>query len=121
MPAIPFRADVRGAREVATIALHGDVDAAAEAGLAAAYGEVAALEAQTILLDFTDTAYINSTGIALIVRLLADARRDDRAVSASGLSPHYVEIFRITRLTDYVRLVEGRRSEVVVATTEATG
>jgi len=54
-----------------------------------------------------DTGYINSTGIALIVRLLADARRDHRDVRAAGLSPHYVEIFRITRLSDYVRILDG--------------
>ena len=36
--------------------------------------------------DFTQVDYINSTGIALIVRLLAEARRDHRAVIAEGLS-----------------------------------
>jgi len=106
MPAIPFRAEVRGSRELATIELHGDIDVAAEAGLAAAYADTVALEATAILLDFADTGYINSTGIALIVRLLADARRDHRDVRAAGLSPHYVEIFRITRLSDYVRILD---------------
>jgi anti-anti-sigma factor len=104
MPAIPFRAEVRGSRELATIGLHGDIDVAAEAGLGTAYADAAALGAIAIHLDFADTGYINSTGIALIVRLLADARRDHRDVRASGLSPHYVEIFRITRLSDYVRI-----------------
>jgi anti-anti-sigma factor len=51
--------------------------------------------------------YINSTGIALVVRLLADARRDGRAVRAIGLTEHYQEIFRITRLSDFMEIVEG--------------
>ena len=106
MPVILFRAEVRGSRELATIGLHGDIDVVAEAGLVSAYADAAALDATVILLDFTDTGYINSTGIALIVRLLADARRDHRDVRASGLSPHYVEIFRITRLSDYVQIVD---------------
>jgi anti-anti-sigma factor len=106
MPAIPFRAEVRGSRELATIELHGDIAVAAEAGLGAAYAEAAALDTGTVLLDFADTAYINSTGIALIVRLLADARRDRREVRAAGLSPHYQEIFRVTRLSDYVRILD---------------
>ena len=55
-------------------------------------------------LDFAGVDYINSTGIALIVRLLAEARRDHREVRARGLSEHYREIFRITRLSDYVTL-----------------
>jgi anti-anti-sigma factor len=110
MPAIPFRAEVRGGRELATIDLHGDINVAAEAGLGAAYAEVVALEAGAVLLDFTATEYINSTGIALIVRLLADARRDRREVRACGLSPHYVEIFQITRLSDYMRIFDDQAS-----------
>lgn len=106
MPLIPFRAEVRGSRELATIELHGDIDVAAEADLGAAYTDAAALAPTAILLDFTDTGYINSTGIALIIRLLADARRDHRDVRAAGLSPHYAEIFRITRLSDYVRILD---------------
>jgi len=42
-----------------------------------------------------------------VVRLLADARRDGRHVRAVGLTPHYREIFRITRLSDFMDIVEG--------------
>jgi anti-anti-sigma factor len=121
MPAIPFRAEVRGTRELATIDLHGDINVAAEAGLGAAYAEVVALDAGTALLDFTDTEYINSTGIALIVRLLADARRDRREVRACGLSPHYVEIFQITRLSDYMRIFNDQASATAADVTATTG
>ena len=38
------------------------------------------------------------------MRLLAEARRDHRQVRARGLTEHYREIFRITRLSDYVTL-----------------
>ena len=52
------------------------------------------------MLDFAAVDYINSTGIALIVSVLARARAERRKVVASGLSPHYREIFDITRLSD---------------------
>ena len=48
--------------------------------------------------------YINSTGIALIVSVLAQARAQRRKVVASGLSEHYREIFDITRLSDFIEL-----------------
>ena len=48
--------------------------------------------------------YINSTGIALIVSVLARARAERRKVVASGLSAHYREIFDITRLSDFIEL-----------------
>ena len=58
-------------------------------------------------LDFGHVGFINSTGIALVVRLLAEARRDGRTVRALGLTEHYREIFRITRLSDFMEIVEG--------------
>jgi anti-anti-sigma factor len=121
MPAIPFRADVGGTRELATIELHGDINVAAEPGLAAAYAEASERDAVAVLLDFTDSDYINSTGIALIVSLLADARRDHREVRACGLSPHYIEIFQITRLSDYMRIFDDQASAAVTDPGAATG
>ncbi len=121
MAASPFRAEVRSTADLATIVLHGDISVAAEADLNAAYATVAAAGAGTVLLDFSDTEYINSTGIALIVRLLADARRDRREVRACGLSPHYVEIFQITRLSDYMRIYDDAASAGDVGTLTATG
>jgi anti-anti-sigma factor len=46
--------------------------------------------------------YINSTGIALIVNLLARAHKTNRHLMLCCLSDHYVEIFQVTRLTDYM-------------------
>jgi anti-anti-sigma factor len=57
-----------------------------------------------VVLDFAAVDYINSTGIALIVSVLARARAERRKVVASGLSPHYREIFDITRLSDFIEL-----------------
>ena len=88
------------------LAMRGDVDIAADEVLAAAYAEAAATGATRVVLDFGAVDYINSTGIALIVRLLAEARRDHREVIALGLSDHYREIFRITRLSDYLTIAD---------------
>ena len=121
MPAIPFRAEVHGTPELATIELRGDVNATAEAALAAAYHEVAEIVAGAVVLNFGDTAYINSTGIALIVRLLADGRKDRREVRACGLSPHYVEIFQITRLSDYMRIFDDQASATAAGVAVTAG
>ena len=91
----------------ARLRMRGDVDVAADDTLAAAYQAAADAGATRIVLDFGDVGYINSTGIALIVRLLAEARRDHREVLAVGLSEHYREIFRITRLSDYLTIADA--------------
>ncbi len=102
-----FGAQVVEVPDEVRVRMRGDLDSRADATLSAAYGEVATLGSNRVTLDFRDVGYINSTGIALVVRLLADARRDGRGVRAVGLTPHYREIFRITRLSDFMDIVEG--------------
>jgi anti-sigma B factor antagonist len=73
-----------------------------------AFEELAAAtsSATDLELDFGDVDYINSTGIAIIVGLLARARSRRTAVHALGLTPHYVHIFEITRLSDFIEIVQ---------------
>jgi anti-anti-sigma factor len=104
MQAKPLEATVSGDGERARIALRGRIDRDGDTALSEASSRANALDPSVIELDFGDVDYINSTGIALIVRLLAEARRDHREVRARGLSEHYREIFRITRLSDFVTL-----------------
>ena len=111
MNANPLEATVSGDGERARIALRGRIDREGDVALAEAASRAAALGAPVVELDFSAVDYINSTGIALIVRLLAEARRDRREVRARGLSEHYREIFRITRLSDFVTLEDDRPVE----------
>jgi anti-sigma B factor antagonist len=103
------KATTRELPGAAVIELAGEVDGSAAAVLTAAYeravSDAAANgEVSTVVLDFAAVDYINSTGIALIVSVLARARAERRKVVASGLSPHYREIFDITRLSDFIEL-----------------
>jgi anti-anti-sigma factor len=93
----------------ARIELRGDIDSSARDALGAAYAQTAG--APEVLLDFAAVDYINSTGIALIVGLLARARAEQRPISASGLSPHYREIFEITRLSDFMTILADDRTD----------
>jgi anti-sigma B factor antagonist len=62
------------------------------------------------VLNFKGVDYINSTGIALIVGLLAQARKSHRKLVVCGLSEHYQEIFRITRLSDFMEIFDDESS-----------
>ena len=59
-----------------------------------------------MIFDFADVDYINSTGIALIVGILAQARRSGQEIRARALAEHYREIFRITRLSDFMTILD---------------
>ena len=113
----PFRAEVQsvpdGDRpEVVQIDLHGEINAFADSALNAAYSQADALNPNTIVLNFMDVDYINSTGIALIVGMLAQARKAHRRLAVFGLSDHYIEIFQITRLADFMDIHPDRQSAV---------
>ena len=73
------------------------------------------MEPGSILLNFTDVNYINSTGIALIVSLLAMARKSHIQVLTCGLSDHYKEIFQITRLADFMSMYEDEEQALASA------
>lgn len=98
----PFEATVRRQPRAAIIELRGDINVSAETGLSAAYTRAEQDDPELILLNFEHVEYMNSTGIALVVGLLAKARKAKRRIAACGLSTHYREIFEITRLADYM-------------------
>ena len=105
MPTAELKARVRNEGEQAVIELAGDIDRDAEAALDAAYSQVES--APNVVLDFTDVPYINSTGIAVIVGLLARARANRQTLVARGLSEHYRQIFEITRLADFMTILDA--------------
>lgn len=101
---------VRMENEAVVIDLQGEINATAEAALNAAYQNADQSNLEVIVLNFEQVLYINSTGIALIVGLLAQARKSKRRLVVYGLSEHYLEIFRITRLSDFMQIYTDERS-----------
>jgi len=106
----PLETSVRHVGGIAVIDLRGDIDGSSEQALNAAYAEASANSATSVLLNFSSVEYINSTGIALIVGVLAQARKTRRHVSTFGLSEHYTEIFQITRLADFMGIYPDEAS-----------
>ena len=107
--------EVRLEGSIAVLDLVGEINGFAEEALNAAYAEAEAKDPETILLNFEGVDYINSTGIALIVGLLAKARASRRTLLACNLSEHYVEIFNITRLSDFMSVFPDEQTAVVEA------
>jgi anti-anti-sigma factor len=95
---------VRQETGVAIIDLRGEIDSFGEEALNQAYSEAGRLTGKAVLLNFSGVDYINSTGIALIVGLMARARKASRRLMTTGLSSHYLEIFQITRLADFMQI-----------------
>lgn len=105
-----FQASMRRQDGTAIIDMSGVMDASAEPALNSAYAEAVSAPMDRLLLNFADVDYINSTGIALIVSILAQARKAHTPLITAGLSEHYQEIFRITRLADFMSIYPDEAS-----------
>ena len=109
-----FSANLRQEDQMIMIDLVGSINAQADRDFNQAYREADRMDSETIALNFSGVDYINSTGIALIVGLLAEARKSHKRLVVYGLSEHYVEIFQITRLADFMDIFEDETSAMSV-------
>jgi len=121
MPGAEFGAEVRQHDSTGVIDLHGEINLGADQALLAAYESAVQGNPGTVVLNFAHVDYINSTGIALIVGLLARARAEHRTIGACGLSDHYREIFEITRLSDFMGIYADEDSAAAPAAAANTG
>ncbi|HSL86780.1 MAG TPA: STAS domain-containing protein [Bacteroidales bacterium] len=110
MPVITFEARVRHMQEYAIIDLKGDINSLAIETFNNVFAEASGPNTKAVLLNFNEVEYINSTGIALIVGLMSKARQANQSLATYGLSDHYVSIFNITRLSDYISLFPDENS-----------
>jgi anti-anti-sigma factor len=115
LPAKRLVVNVRDERAAIVVSIRGEVNALAEGQLSSAYTRAAAAEPALIVLDFEGVSYMNSAGIALIVGLLASARKSGQRLAACCLLPHYVELFEITRLVDYLTVFPDVASAIASA------
>jgi len=99
-----FQAATKERDGTAVIEMVGEINGLADTVLNTAYSAAEQLTPSKIVLDFSQVDYINSTGIALIVGLLAKARAAHIPLTAVALSDHYREIFTITRLSDFIEI-----------------
>jgi anti-anti-sigma factor len=110
MPAKRSNVRVRHQGSVSIIDLQGEINAALEEALKNAYAEAIGPNPSAILLNLSDVEYITSTGMAVLVGLLAQAHQANRRLAACGLNEHYREVFQITRMTDFMEIFPDEAS-----------
>ena len=79
--------EVRATQGGAVLDLRGEINGFGQEALDAAYTEAEAGNSEAIILNFERVDYINSTGIALIVGLLARARASRRRLRMERRRP----------------------------------
>jgi anti-sigma B factor antagonist len=87
---------------IGIIDIQGDVTGFAENILMDAFSQASNGSTKAILLNFNGLDYMNSSGIGLLVTLLIRTQRQKQKLLACGLSEHYEEIFKLTRLNEAI-------------------
>jgi anti-sigma B factor antagonist len=85
------------------IAFHGELDAASAPDLAARLGEVVALPRGALVIDLCDCTFIDSLGIAAVVRASKGMRERGRRIAVAASSP---QVRRTLALTGADELLE---------------
>lgn len=90
--------------DVSIIDIRGDVTALAGPPIEEAYQGVTAAGASRILIAFAPDCYINSGGIAVLIGLLSQSKKNAQVVRMTGLTPHFQKIFAMVGLTKYAQI-----------------
>jgi len=108
--------DVRKVNErVCVLDVDGEINASAEPVLMQAYHQACTYGMQSLVLNFSDLKYMNSSGIGLIVTLLIRMRRQNQRLLAFGLNDHYCEIFELTQLNEAIAIFASEEEAVKAA------
>ena len=89
---------------VTLLDIKGDVTTDSDSSLKDAYQNVTDQGTSRILLKFDHEAYINSGGIAVLIQLLAETKRNNQQIGITGLSDHFNKIFNMVGITKFAKI-----------------
>ena len=88
------------------IELHGDLSADGEVLVKEAYAAAVASGRGAVLFDLSDTAYINTSGISVLIAVVMEAKKTGVPVLVAGASPHYKKVFDLVRFSSFVSMFD---------------
>ena len=97
-----IRLETRGT--VTVFDIKGDVTASSEDSIKKAYSNAGSNSTPTIVLQFEEDAYINSGGIAVLIQILAQSKKNEQKIGITGLSEHFKKIFHMVGITKFATI-----------------
>ena len=86
--------------------IKGDMTVVSEPFVEEAYKNANDQGTSKILLKFDQNAYINSGGIAVLIQLLAETKRNNQQIGITGLSGHFKKIFNMVGITKFAKIYD---------------
>ena len=87
--------------------IQGDVTSFSEPVFKEAYQNANTQNPRKIVLKYNENAYINSGGIAVIIQLLAETRKNSQEIFITGLSGHFQKIFNMVGITKFAKIYDS--------------
>jgi anti-anti-sigma factor len=87
--------------------IRGDLTSFSEPLLSEAYQNANTQGASKILLKIEKEAYINSGGIAALIQILAQSKRNNQHIGITGVSDHFKKIFAMVGITKFADIHES--------------
>ncbi len=94
--------------------IHGDVTSLSEPFLNEAYENANNQGASKILLKFEKDAYINSGGIAVLIQILAETKKNNQQIGITDLSDHYKKIFNMVGIIKIAKIYNTRKEALEI-------
>ncbi len=98
--------------EVTILDIRGDITAFSEPFLNEAYQTASSQGADKILLKMDQKAYINSGGIAVLIQILAQSKRNNQNIGITGVSAHFKKIFSMVGITKFADIHDTVESAI---------
>jgi anti-anti-sigma factor len=107
----------RRAGNAVIIDLIGDVTDRGQQAIRSAYAEALQSAPERVFLNFGDTEYINTSGIAVLISMVMEAQKTGHKIGLFGMSPHYHKVFTLVRLPLYADMYGGESEALASLTT----
>ncbi len=101
-----FRIRTRTFARGVILDMDGDVTKQAEDALLGeqSWGRGLDVPGSYLILNFSNVSYMNSSGIAVLIRLVRTGAKGRFHTFAYGISPHFQKLFRMVGLTEYMMI-----------------
>ena len=104
----PIR-EVRWAGRAAVVRVTGDIDLSRSVDFQCRLLLLLDERPERIIVDLSDVPYMDSSGIASLVKVLSRARRSGAGLVLAGLSVRVKDLFQITRLDRVFQILPSLR------------
>jgi anti-anti-sigma factor len=89
---------------VTVMNIKGDITALSEPFLNESYQKANDQGAGKILLKIDNDSYINSGGIAVLIQILAQTKKNNQIIGITGISEHFKKIFHMVGITKFAKI-----------------